>query len=506
MKPSLIIALLTFCFNAFAQNQNGLVLEYDLFNNQVTYLRDGQKINTPQLTQGENLYITIKEFNPYVMNAQVEVNKGNSQSSFNYNSFGNEGESQNFSGIANLFGGLSLGNNIQEVFQNIPGSRGASSVEIAQAKQKFNLMIESLSNIERDINSAQSQIKKIEKVESSRALALNDIHDLKTNSHIRPSRLKELIEEEIYHAFAKNKGDQIDIEDLIDDDKLRLSLEKAVANYNAGRAEYLDLSKDWDTFNNSLQLLELINEDLQFDFIKSTTDSIAQQLQSNVNSKFSSPLIANYNEQANISTKDLAQLRRTLEEIQSDIFIYKHPPVQANGENVNVSINIKLNENNEGYVDYKNLVQNIPVSGSWKITGGLGLAFGVLQDESYSYSTRNSIIVAEENDQFIPMITSFAHIYRQSPSAIKLGGSFGVGFPLSGGSGLSSASFFLGPTIVIGKNQKFLLTGGIMGSKVERLGAGLKVGDMLEVLSGEIPIKSNYELGYFIGISYDLIK
>lgn len=506
MKASTIIAFLFLYVSAYSQNSNGLTLEYNLYENSVIYLRNGQVVESPQLSQGENLYIIVKEFNPYVMNASVEVNKANSHSSIDYYSGGSENSGSSFSGIANLFGGLSLGNNIQEVFQSIPSSRGATQVEVAQAKQKFNQMLASLSTVEQNINNAKLQIKKIEKVESSRALALSDIHNLKTNSHIKPSRLKELMEEEIYHSFAKSEGDKIGINDLLDNDELASEFNQAIENYNSGREEYINLSNDWNNFNNSIQLLDLINEDIQFDFIKNSTDSIANELTTNVASKFTAPLDANFEDQPKISTEDLAQLRRTLEELQSDIFVYKHPPVQATGENMNVNINVKLNANNEGYSDYKNLIQNIPVNGGWKITGGLGLAFGVLQDQSYKYSTRNGIIVSEENDQFIPMITSFAHIYRQSPSALKLGGSFGVGFPISGGSGLSSASFFLGPTLVIGKNQKFLLTGGIMGSKVERLGGGLEVGDNLEVFSSDIPLNSKYELGYFIGISYDIIK
>lgn len=506
MKPLLLILLLTHCITSFAQQPNGLILQFDLFTNEVVYLREGQKQSNPQLKQGENLYIIIKEFNPYVMNTQIEVNKENGLSSLNYNSSGYEGEIQNFSGISNLFGGLSLGNNIQEIFNSIPSTRGSTTVEIAKAKQKFSALLESLSIVERNINDAQGRIKKIEKVESSRALALNDIHDLKMNSHIRPSRLKELIEEEINYAFAKKEGEKINIEDLLDSDNIQLSFKEAVSEYNSEREKYLNLSKDWNDFNNSIQLLDIINEDLQFDFIKNTTDSIAYTIKTNAQSKFSEKIDANYIDQLVINPKELAQLRRTLEEIQSGIFIYKHPPIQATGEQMHIEINVKINEENNGFTDYKNLVQNISVAGNWKITGGLGLAFGVLQDPSYTYTTRSGILIAEENDQFIPMITSFAHFYRQSPSSIKLGGSFGVGFPLSGGSGFSSASFFLGPTLVIGRKQKFLLTAGVMGSKVERLGGGLQVGDSIEILSGEIPLNSKYELGYFIGISYDLIK
>ena len=495
------------CVSMYGQIQNGLILEYDLYSNDIVYLRNGQVVSEPHLSQGENLYIHIKEFNPYVMKADIEVNKAHANSSLGYYSDGSQsGGSSSFSGIANLFGGLSLGSNVQDIFQGIPGSRGATQIEVAQAKQKFNTMLSTLTTVEQNINASKEKIKMVEKVESSRDLALSDIHELKTNAHIKPSRLKELIEEEIYHSFAKDKGESINIDDLIDDDELQIEFNEAVENYNTNREEYVNLSSDWNDFNSSIKLLDLINEDLQFDFIKTTTDSIAQQVEYNATSKFATPLTAKYNIDTRKSTKELAQLRRVLEEIQSDIFVYKFPPVQGKGESMNIDIKVKMDSEGLGYIDYKQLSQSIPVVGGWKITGGLGLAFGVLQDPSFNYSTLNGNIVAEENDQFIPMITSFAHVYKQSIKNFKLGGSFGVGFPITGGSGLSSASFFLGPTVVLGKTQKFLLTVGLMGSKVERLGGGLNVGDPIESLASEIPINSNYELGYFIGISYDLIK
>jgi hypothetical protein len=64
----------------------------------------------------------------------------------------------------------------------------------------------------------------------------------------------------------------------------------------------------------------------------------------------------------------------------------------------------------------------------------------------------------------------------------------------------------LGPTIILGKQQKFLISGGLMGAKVNRLSRGFMPRDVIESNINGIPTNDRYELGYFIGISYDLIK
>ena len=503
---SLFFLLLTYCIHG--QSQSGLILEYNLYDNEVKYSRNGAEVLKPSLQEGENLYIHISEFNPYVMTADVEVNKGSySQSSLGYNSDSYQGESSSISGISSLLGGLSLGNSISSIFENMPGSRGATTLEVAQAKQKFNTMVYELSEIEDGINISRDKIEMVEKVEASRNLALNDIHQLKTNTLIKPSRIKTLIEEEIMHSFAKSKNETVDINDLLDNNKLLQEFDEAVISYNQKRVDYINMAGQWKDFNGTLNIMELLEDDMQFAYIKSASDSILQEINLNIESKLTEPLKTNIDMQDRANrTLELAEFRRVLEEIQSDIFVYKFPPVQAKGELMKVNITIQLDGDTNGENTFKKLTQEVPVVGGWKITGGVGLAFGALKDPSFSYSALNGIIVADENDQFIPMITSFAHIHRKSSKSINLGGSFGVGFPISGGSGLSSASFFLGPTIVIGKQQKFLITAGVMGSKVDRLGGGMQIGDPIEALTSTIPIQSKYELGYFIGISYDIIK
>lgn len=507
----LLFMLLSICtYWSMGQSSDGLILEYNLHENTVKYIRNGATIDKANIKDGENLYVHIVEFNPYIMKAEVNVNNGSyAQSSYGLQSDGLSGVSGvGLGGISSLLGGLSLGSDVQGIFDGIPGSRGASQIDVIKATNKFESLVSQLSIVEQKMNTSKVRIKKFELVDASRTLAASDIAKLKSNRHIKPSRIKKMIEEEIYHSFAKDHGSEVDINDLINGDQLHEDLQDAVATYNSARSQYFDLATEWKDFKGVVSLIDIDENDVKFDYLKHVTDSIVTQLDENINNKLSEPVSielteANQTENAEM----LATFRRVLEEIQSDIFTYKFPPVQASGDMMDVSIHVKIKDEDDSYEDYKTLHQELDINGGWKLSAGIGLAFGVLKDQAYDYSTLNGKIVATENDAFTPMITSFAHIYKQTSSSINLGGSFGIGYPLSDGGGVSSVSFFVGPTIVVGRKQKFLISGGLMGAKVNRLGGGLEVGDDFDTFSGlEVPLASRYELGYYISISYDLLK
>ena len=200
--------------------------------------------------------------------------------------------------------------------------------------------------------------------------------------------------------------------------------------------------------------------------------------------------------------EELLLLRRTYEELQNDVFTYKFTPIQAQDKDVEIKLLI-TKKDEEGEI-VKELKQVVPIYGTWKIVGGIGFSFGRLFNETYSYSLVRDTITSAELDAFTPMITSFVHVYRENNKNLNLGGSFGLGFPIQANDGIQSLSFFLGPTLILGKRQKFLISGGIMGAKVDRLGNGLEVGDQYLSDSNTLPLVGSYELGYFISVSYDL--
>ena len=134
----------------------------------------------------------------------------------------------------------------------------------------------------------------------------------------------------------------------------------------------------------------------------------------------------------------------------------------------------------------------------------VGLNFAQFLDPVKSYFIKDGSIVSQEGDKFIPFVTSFIHFYYQGRKSISFGGSVGVGIPIGGSSGLESASFFAGPSVFIGNASRIILNLGLMGGKVERLGGGLEVGDSISNGQGFIPVQSNYDIGLYVGLSFNL--
>lgn len=504
----LIAAFLFLSNSANSQIGKGLVLEYDIFENEVTYKRNGLIVHEPSVKEGENIYVSIVEFNPYLLKADVDVIQLNyNQSSTDYEDGGMDGNGGGaLSGISGLLGGLSMGSNFQQGFGGIPGSRGAASEDVLAAKSKFSQLTQQLEAVENKINKAHQKIKLFETTQHSQKLALEDIEKLKENEYLRPSRIKELIEEEINYSFAKTKGEEISIDDLVNEMKKKEEIEETISQYQLASKEYTELASKWKKFSTTLFLMNQEIEDLQVQFIKAATDSISTEMSKNIELKLSKPLEAKFNddfEEENINK--MAALRQVYEEMQSNIFTYSFPPIQAKGDEVSINISISKKTETGSYKDYKKLTQSIPVTGGWKISAGLGLGFGVLKDKTYEYSIVNNKIVADAQDDFVPLLVSFAHAYKKTERSLNFGGSFGIGFPMQGGNTVQSITFFLGPTIIIGKSQKFLITTGVMGAKVNRLSSGFKPGDTFDSISSTLPTNQRYELGYFVGISYDLL-
>lgn len=492
----------------YGQKYDGLVLEYDLYTNQITYLKNGILIDKPSVKEGENIYVVLTEYNPYVMQAELVVEQTNYNQK-DLNSYTGEyggHSSQGLSGISGLLGGLDLGFGLSDAFAQIPGARGGADAKVLAAKSEFNMLTDQLSSIERKINLNSKKLSLFQTTAQSRSIAIADIDALKSNRQLRPSKIKSLIEEEIRYAFAKVEGEDIKLDDLINETSKKNEIQESIDNYNDAQSEYRDFANRWVAFSAKIELLSDGGIDDQFTYIKSSSDSVLNVINNTLSLAESVEMQpSDLNQYFEGSASTLAALRRTYEELQGDLFTFRFPPFQAQNDKVELTIQVLKKDIQSGYTPFKTMEQVVPVTGGWKISGGLGLAFASTFNQTYEYEVVNDAIVASELDDFVPSVVSFAHIYKNTARTLQFGGSFGIGFPLQGG-GFESLAFFAGPTMHLGKNQKFLLTAGIMGSKVNRLASGFEVGDQFISFTNSVPVVKKYEFGYFVGISYDLIK
>jgi hypothetical protein len=144
---------------------------------------------------------------------------------------------------------------------------------------------------------------------------------------------------------------------------------------------------------------------------------------------------------------------------------------------------------------------HVSVYGGLKINASIGISFASYFERPQSYFVREGRIRADDLDPFTPVITSFVHFYPQGRRQVALGGTFGLGIGIGGeGSGLQN--YMLGPSLILGRGQRIVFSGGLMTGKVNRLGKGYQVGDAYD--GTELPDKSIYEMGAFFGISFNL--
>lgn len=499
-----IILCLSIATASFAQNQ--LEMFYNLHTDEIKYFRNGEQLETPFVKTGENIKVIIEEFNPYITTAHVKVDQYNySQQSF-APVLGQGGDYINsgMGGIASLVGGFSSGSSAQDEYGDIPGSRGASSKQIMQAKTQFQQLSSQLAALETVMNNSHEKLTLYNNAEKSQRLALADINSLKTNENIKPSRIKELIEEELRYAFAKMDNKEIDIDDIVDADKKKQELFEAIDAYKKAVSEYKKLAMKWGEFSTFIGAIGDTGGDEQMDYIKENTDEVIAQI-SNKKEKMQDIKFDNLVDFDNaVDVETLAFLRQVNEEIKSNDFTYTFSPIQAKGDAVDLSINFARQTPSGEYHYYKNLEQSVEVTGNWKVAAGLGIAFGKLGKQQYDYKVINGVIVADEADDFLPIVSTFIHVYKQSPKALNLGGSFGIGMPIVGGG--SGASFFLGPTLSIGKSSRVLITSGLMGTQTDRLSNGLSTGDLFQNEAAFLPFEKRYELGYFLGVSFSVLR
>lgn len=137
--------------------------------------------------------------------------------------------------------------------------------------------------------------------------------------------------------------------------------------------------------------------------------------------------------------------------------------------------------------------------GGFKVNASVGMAFGSFFRPSEKYFVREGMIESRPEGTFVPALASFLHFYTVGKSNLSWGGSVGVGAQQG-----QSLAFFLGPSLLLGKRDRLVVTAGIMGARAQRLDEGYAAGDAFDGDSGDLPLFQPYEAGVFVGMSFNL--
>ena len=140
------------------------------------------------------------------------------------------------------------------------------------------------------------------------------------------------------------------------------------------------------------------------------------------------------------------------------------------------------------------------------ISSGFVLDFGLRDPDFYFARPTDSTAVVKRNKRIgnvNPSIALFLNGYVRSGSWIKIGGCFGTGVSNSG-----RVRIYLGPSFLIGRSERVILSGGIAFGARARLANGYHVNkEITDVtnLPAEVPtVVDRYDFGYFVGVSFNL--
>ncbi|HQU60864.1 MAG TPA: hypothetical protein PLU64_16775, partial [Saprospiraceae bacterium] len=357
--------------------------------------------------------------------------------------------------------------------------------------------------IEENIQIQGKAIQKTIESQKIKTIAADEVQKLKFNPRIPPHRIKELSTQYLETILGTEKAEEISLSSLVDKAETPEKLAEKVQQYE----KYTDtLAQELDRMAAVKSALIELQVDSQF--VKSVSSYHDE----------SSQRLAQYRQVAQSAAKELPNakpldvselvaLRYELEELEANNFTHTYRTT-AQGSLMHFDLTLDPIDSAKILgVSQRELPSiDVPVAGNIKIGASFGVSFGSFFDQQQSYFLRDSVIVAEDKDRFLPIITSFIHFYPQSAGNLSVGGAFGLGISLGDGGGLQSASFFVGPSLIFGQNESLTLSGGLMGGKVERLGKGYKLGDSFISEADVVPTRSVYELGYFLGISFNFLS
>ena len=519
VEATISCLLLGLSFIAVPLNAQELHVYYNLFNDSVVYKVDGKVLEEPKLKNGQEIQLHLTEFNNFLYDIELEIKQEDSQQSSGIM------EVAQFAGLGPGLPGMGLGiggeragasgglglmgladmpllkiNDSEISLQSIfGGSRGS-----AQMLEQANTAMAEITAIKEEVLQLTQEIQSYEKSREVGLMALAHIDSLKKHPNLRPSFIKKRCEEYYRAIFHATNLEGITLDELLAIQQTPMRYKQAVKKLNAREA----------TLRNKVALLSGLNEQFvnlaldDADYLKyvANLQTFRKDAQS-ISQQLKEALSVDGGLDDFPSKQDLTNLQFSLAEVISNDFTY-HSRTQAYSDILN--INIKMVKKEHPLGEEKEVVKSrnlrLEAKGGLKVTASVGLNFSQFLTAGQTFSARDNLIVADNAGVFSPTAASMLHFYTYNGKKLSLGGSFGIGFPMLAGEGESqSLHFFIGPSLIFGTKQRMVLNMGLMGGRATRLAKGYKPGDYFDDSFGDIPTRNPYEIGLFIGTSFNIM-
>lgn len=492
-----------------------LILEYDYIEKSSKYLKVNKKndtieVNKPIVRNGQDIIIKVINFNENALYTEAEVTSENII------------ESSNPFGLMNVLSPI-FNVSTRGVLTNMFGERGVDVSELTFGYTKDNTRDEQLTNAEDlfvDLNEITFDLANIEQSIEDLEYGLNQLYLLSRNTQLYPQDMKD--QARLIVSKALQNGDNPELtsfyrkrdellkgsrekvmeaellaqsikkyERLDNTDNFGFSSKESLANYNKlvlESEEILSAIKQYESSYTSsevevmLQLMQQLYFSIRNSNFTYTTSSLAEGDKANINLTF-------------YEIPPVGQIN-TPDESEEDYEYDDEYNEEENWESYKLSAN-KMRYNTQ---PLRTKSFKVNVSGGMKISPSVGVAFPSYLDAAKEYFAVGDTLVSEADaSNFIPNIAAFVNFYPYTGRAVNIGGSFGIGIPLSGG--IVAPSFMLGPSLVLGNKYRIMVSGGAAFGPVERLDNGFEIDQILNPFQ-ELKTKTKYAVGFYTSISF----
>ncbi len=473
IKVFLLASIISFGFST-AEAQS-LRIVYDFNKDEITYYKTkpgdkkGEEISQPIVGRNKLLKLEVTNFNKFVYAANCEFASSKTEESSNVNLFSTimplvfPGSSQSFFS--------SLGGAPPDVGR---GGRGLLSSRTAAASYA-------------DLQEAYASLSKLESSVSNLDYAIKKLNELKYNGYLPTDtivKMSDHLVEMVMSQKAVNPSDFSDLVVLYND------------RYNNGTQQLRNASNN---FLAAYDEYAMTHENEKF--VGRELKSYATGLQSKLNA-FSNET----------SAIDITDKINTLENLYTSIkttsFVFNASQMASDDE---IKINIIFYENPQG--EQANLTEleslkkvkeksiRVTVKGDMKINSSIGLGFPYFGTND-NFINKDSVITSQEGNNYSPNLAAYINFYPYSGRIANLGGTFGVGVPLTDKN--RNLNIFMGLSGLFGTDNRIALHGGLTLGQVKSLDQGHEVGDKLLSSTQEVPIRNTWQWGAFAGISFSL--
>lgn len=510
-KTLLILTILLFCMidNTFAQD---LHIYYDAETSMIKYIYDGEEIKRPKVKKDGNIFLHVQNYNNYIYSLEVNTNNQVLQippgsgiggivslpgGSGSFTGFGGSGAGD---GYIDIDGGGDDGDGF-----GFAGSENSDFALFQELNLEYTSILNDMVKHEKALSQVNDEVNKIGEVREFRSFGLSEIQKIKWNPNFSPDQVKRMSYEILNKTLEIKDTAQLTLDYVIKKGDDRSQLLNSLNELEKNKAAY-----ETDIYN--LGVLSEKLEDVNLDFeefvtMKNKVTEISEDaisVQKTIISQESA-----INEMVKSAGKNEMQKMTSIwyeyEAMNTNDFSYTYR-TDATGDRTVLGIKFTAKDSlgNILPINKKELAPiKVPVYGGMKINVSVGISFARYFNQPQSYFLRDTVILSEDVDEFLPIITSFFHFYPQSAGNVSIGGNFGIGIPITSSENGQSLSFFLGPSFIFGKGQRIVLSTGVMGGRVQQLSQGLVVGDVLPPFSA-VPTNGSYQLGYFLGVSFNI--